>query len=823
MANQLPLLENLTPKDIQDLMDSCISFDAKNILGPEYEDVISYNIPRLKLSWKNKKEFEKDIKFITSASSIAEANKILEKKFLETSGSKEKENAEANTPDKWAREQQESERVIREETLKETRVQAEKEVRESIEKKQQIYESQKLQTKLSEVAPKEIREKVLSELGDKTVYAVPEKDIPEIQFNAKEAEFVELAKNDPVTFSQKLSELIIQQNPEIPQETLVPLAQAVAADTTIAIVDPTAKVLPTGVFSSVAQASDVVANLSPDTVNEVAKSAAIFTSFSESQETLYRSVLNKAVGQNITNSVLGVPEQTYVLTYTPSDKGYRINLGQLQSNSYTFQQSPSYNMLNDPLTNNAKSYASNKLKGLATSKIQSLATKGAFGNISKFATSKAFDSIAPFIGMQTNFTYVGTNVLGKAITTFFPQFAPLMSSIASRLGINIGISAIAPVAGEAAVVGGAVTAEGAANVIATGAKVAGKGLNVALGNALAKGASWLLGKVGATALAAKVGAMVGTGVLPVIGTIIGAILGAVLGKLLQKIPWKKIAPFLLGGLIGGAVFAFIGPVAGVVAGVAAFGATAAAGGSITLAGIGGGIASVFAAIGGLFVSAFLGPFLITIMGLVISTAFILFVINSGAYVVPATSSGGGGTNITCDVPPGEKIPDNSAATAAVCIVSYLNQYGLNPLTGALIGSTPWQSLKSVLPNTATHELEISATYLGWLQCVGFTSATAGYAYGQGFSQISACSYIKYPPAGYSYISGTSGMKPGDFFLMGDPVFGCTSTSPNHIGVVVSIDGTLISCADANAIAKGMSRAQQGCYALSQITGYLRKQ
>jgi hypothetical protein len=138
-----------------------------------------------------------------------------------------------------------------------------------------------------------------------------------------------------------------------------------------------------------------------------------------------------------------------------------------------------------------------------------------------------------------------------------------------------------------------------------------------------------------------------------------------------------------------------------------------------------------------------------------------------------------------------------------------------------VNSGGWASLAKVLPGPALEALRKSAVGNNWLQCVGFTSATAGFAYGQAFNQINACSYINNPPTGYHYISGTAGIKSGDFFLISGSN-GCGDASPGHIGVVVSVDGALISCADANYVASGKARVANGCFALSQLAGYFRK-
>jgi hypothetical protein len=195
----------------------------------------------------------------------------------------------------------------------------------------------------------------------------------------------------------------------------------------------------------------------------------------------------------------------------------------------------------------------------------------------------------------------------------------------------------------------------------------------------------------------------------------------------------------------------------------------------------------------------------------------------------------GNTGITCDASKNGGQESSPAANAAVCIVSYLDQFHLNPLLAALVNSQSWQSLAKILPTPALNALAISAPVDGHLQCVGFVAATAGFAYGQAFGQIDACSYIKNPPDGYKYVDGTSGIESGDFFII-DGVDHCKITMdtngkpvilyPGHIGVDISpggSDGATISCADANNIAPGEAQVKHGCFELSQITGYLRKQ
>lgn len=296
------------------------------------------------------------------------------------------------------------------------------------------------------------------------------------------------------------------------------------------------------------------------------------------------------------------------------------------------------------------------------------------------------------------------------------------------------------------------------------------------------------------------------------------------------IDWKKVKEYsaaLIGGLAGLIALPFIGLGAaigvGVGTGFIALGVGAQLGG-LTLGGIGAGIINFLGAIASAVLGSIVKPILIILLGFPIAVAIILFIINSGAYVVPPGSSTGV-VGFVCNTsedggqtPPGA---ESSAANAAVCIVTYLNKFHINPLLESSLGSSGWQQLLTVLPSAATSALEASSHVDNHLQCIGFVSATAGLAYGQNFGpQNNACAYINNPPPGYRYVSGTGGMKSGDFFVV-DGSGGCSTSSPGHIGVVLSVNGALISCADANYTAPGLARVGT-CLALDQISGYLRK-
>lgn len=340
----------------------------------------------------------------------------------------------------------------------------------------------------------------------------------------------------------------------------------------------------------------------------------------------------------------------------------------------------------------------------------------------------------------------------------------------------------------------------------------------------------VVGKVAAK-VATKVGikaAMTAAGTaIPI--PIIGNVVGWIAGEVISRINWKnvkKYSAYIVASVTALIALPFVGLGAALGIGTAVgFGSLVlgAGAGNLTLAGIGGGIVNFFGALGTAVLGSVAIPVLGTLLAFPILVAIILFIINSGAYIVPpGTSLGTGSTaDIACDTSQNGQASENPAANAAVCIVSYLDQFHLNPLFVYLLKTPSWNSLANVLPSSALSALEASAHVDNHLQCVGFAAATAGLAYGQAFGQINACSYIRSPPAGYRYVSGTGGMKSGDFFLI-NGLGGCRSSSPGHIGVVLSVDGALISCADANAVAPGKARTAHGCFALSQITGYLRK-
>lgn len=137
----------------------------------------------------------------------------------------------------------------------------------------------------------------------------------------------------------------------------------------------------------------------------------------------------------------------------------------------------------------------------------------------------------------------------------------------------------------------------------------------------------------------KIGALI-TGLGAGVGLVVGAIVGFIIGKILEKIPWKKVKE-LAAPIFGVSVFLVTVPIVGTMGalgfGVGASAVSAGFGagfGGLTSKGIGGGIKRIIKTIGKYFVLSLGLPMLIFLLSAPVLIAVILFVINSGAYIVP---------------------------------------------------------------------------------------------------------------------------------------------------------------------------------------------
>lgn len=222
----------------------------------------------------------------------------------------------------------------------------------------------------------------------------------------------------------------------------------------------------------------------------------------------------------------------------------------------------------------------------------------------------------------------------------------------------------------------------------------------------------------------------------------------------------------------------------------------------------------------------------TISLILIATAFLLFSVFKTT--VNLDSSAGVVAAINCQAT--GQTTSNPTANAAVCISQILTACSTNPLNENNVG----QNWGCIVAGLVMYSPQTLITYLkdqlfadGWtstkhLQCSGLVALSASAPGGSPLAQQNACTYASDHPKTYKYISGTSGMQPGDFFITG--VDGCNASAVGHIGVVIDPNaGAEIVCVDANEVGPGVVRGPQefkgspACrFPKSLISGYLHK-
>ncbi len=713
--------------------------------------------------WKNRDDFFTTLSEITGVQNLTDVKKAISILYDFETQIQSPEKIDSNTVSSEQLKQFEKEAEARNEVQKQADLNAKKDVEASIKRQQEIY-AQEIQKAKVEAA--------ILRAENKKVYYKTNEVSSELnqQTEANPKQFIE----DTTKQFEKSS---VVQNLS-PEEAHIVSEQA--ATTTYEVFSGNSPVI------QVAILKQVVAD--PQTSKEFKDIAEILIDQKTAQFELAKQFIN--LPENITVEFSNIPKEGFrELDLSEIPEEHLQNLRD-QNNFLGSIQNFGEGEIRSQLLLNVGARIESRI---ATLPANSLLAKTYNSEVVQLGLqSLGVVQVAPWAAVEGSF--MGKLAIGSG-------FGPVAGFIQTKTGINLGV------------------------------KLATTAITKTVATTAAAGA-------GAATTGAAAGAAAGS-IIPGAGTLVGAIIGFVsteiIGKVIKKLPWdklKKIGPAIAGLAVGIPAALITGSIATAVmlgGGVAA-GTALLSGGLPALQATASSFGSGLMTIGGAIFKASLGeigkPILATFLIFPLVVALILFIINSGAYVVPPGFSSGGTPDIICNATQGKAEDSGSpAANAAVCIVSYLDQFHLNPLLVGLLNSAGWQKLATTLPGAALGALESSAHVDGHLQCVGFTAATAGFAYGQAFDQINACSYIEHAPPGYKYISGTTGIKSGDFFLIAGNG-GCyvpPNFSPGHIGVVVSVDGTLISCADANSVAPGKARTGHGCFALSQLAGYLRKQ
>jgi len=656
MANKI----SLTPENINYLRYAFAHFFPEDAIYSADKPYISGEF-----NWKDRRDFIDFVYRLTGISiksekdfaNIKKAELAVEELASESTGGEKP--TESNMPDKVAREQQEAERLKREIGLKETQKSAQKNVEEAFRKKQEIYKRQQEieRTKKSFEEKIQKQKEIQSFLEDKKIYVkveTPQAQTPDE--NTKQ--FIEKAKTYPQSFRKEISNIVkvkihsSEFAKNMSEEEIAVLADKTANDTVFAINNPSQQIettFQTAILRSVSKETNIVKGISSDTnVQNSLKTATRELTFFNNSTQLSRNIL-ASVNGGLAAAVFGPdPDEIKVTLTTQPVEGYthEINLHRLSDGYSNLLQSQS-NFL-DNVTSFGKDQAQSFLLGQARNFIDSQIVKlPADSLITGIYNSEIGQQALSVVGL-TKYTPFGGGIFISIIQQI-PGASTFFEGLGSSLGINFGFTFITPAATEVAstaiVATEGVSAIAGAAALETGVVTAGVG-GVIAGEAIGTGVGAAAGGATGTAVGAAGGATTGAGTGAAIGlaggplAIVTAAIGAAVGWIASKIPWDKIkknAPYIMGTVLGIGSFAIAGPVVGIVAGVGSYGlASAAAGGTINLGTVGSSIGRFFTTLGGVVLVSIGTPVLVTLLVFPVVVALILFIINSGAYVVPPT-------------------------------------------------------------------------------------------------------------------------------------------------------------------------------------------
>lgn len=812
------------------------------------------------LSWNDLSDFIETIERVggvnvdlTSAKSIKDTVKAAQlaigEKF-EQGIEAEQKKVEANKPqDQEAlnKNLEEREKTIKESEQKaKEQTDAEIKRREEFARQKQIIQDQYVKTQAAKAELQEKNIKVKVELPQTPVLSNEEK--------ASYTILKELATRNPTQLRKEISRAIqarmpdgIKQNSDSGQLANYTDSVATQVVKNLRMTSAPPPDIETAVIASGAVDGTPDFGLQPTTQELVGQELNDLARIKLGMYQAQAGALDLIFGRNVRELIIGPsPDEIKVNFQAPPDEAtHQLDFSKLNSSYGSILQNPIFSFAEGEAKSRLISFGKQQL----ASRLSSISSESTLGD---FFVTKEFQGILTMLQSSASMEFVGAEglpgIIGKFVVTFSPESSPLVAGLGEIFGIDFGFipitSAITPAVGDILTVGGGeFLAESSVTTMATLGSTGASAITGIGTEAVTTTLTGTVAEVTTTAIGTEAGAAAGSVVpVPIVGTIIGAVIGFLVAKAFSWINDKLSKNREMFYAVPAAVIVgiFAGPIPGLAAGLGTFGLTAAMGTGIPTVIMSGlsGFFGALSAIWATFVSAIGGVILGIMLGFVALVVIILIIINSGAYVVPQGNGGSsgipiGGTPINLDC----KQLDRSLpppAYAAELVACALTQSGLNPLFGSMIGNASWQNLSSsgVLNSPAMDALESSANVSGsWagvvskhLQCIGYVAATAGQAYGQSFAQIDACFYIANPPSGYKYISGTNGMGSGDFFVINGSG-GCNVApyySPGHIGVVISVTGVGVNCADANEVAAGEVRAANGCFVLSQITGYLRK-
>lgn len=340
---------------------------------------------------------------------------------------------------------------------------------------------------------------------------------------------------------------------------------------------------------------------------DVSESASSVANEHLLQYQMYKDITKSAFGENFANKVFGVDAdkldvsfsetpQTGGMVFTPYEV-VRSNQSILEERSQTLDTVREFGV------GKAKGILLNRAGSVLEKRIALLTPQSAAGKLLQSVEAKSL--LFSTFGVGAPIKWEATNLIGRLALK--SGYAPVVSAFGKLTGINTGLT----------------------GSISTGVKVAGQATGQTVGKVAAKTGI----KAAISTTLASVGISIPVPILNFIAAAVGWLVGEVFGKLIEKYgpQIKKFFKEVLGPLllVGGGIM-FGAPVLGLAAGGLAFGFARGA----TLAGIGAGIWGFFGAIGSAFVMTIATPIIITLLVLPPLVAFIMLVINTGAYLVP---------------------------------------------------------------------------------------------------------------------------------------------------------------------------------------------
>ncbi len=699
MAQETKLKElNLSVNTLQEILDACNKVFQKE-LGTENwysQGTTTWAIPELGLNYKstNSGELHKYLTDITGYTDIRKAydqiNNELESK------TSEKNTVYESVPQEGTREVQERERVIREEATAESKRKAIELTEAFIKQRQKIsvVPKGKLQfTKLSQEDKKKLcMIGWAARQNPKTTKEIIEKRIANaIEKGGNE----ELRKIPPKIISNVATDFTVkvQQYGEFKSPDEIP-SEIPAALNYESVLYPLTDPNDPNLIKAVPE---------KDVRTEIAKDAQVMALSAEATRYTNSSLIGPIIGsESITELFYGTPEITpYEISPEEEkrDDGINVDLNDLYSKARDME-------------NLWKKYVAHpeNISDIVDSttsyypKYTSLASPEVAAQISSGVTGSLVDGAA-----IARFSFGSLQGAWAAQSIALLPEAPIAGYLAAQgAGIGLGLSAVtsnamfinpifdfsvgnfsvgafagsSPTVGvfgiEASFGGNAVRVlalQSAGKVtIGVGTAALGETAGVAATTATTTAITTAGGAAGAAA-----GGLIGQITVPL--PVLGAAIGIIAGKILEKIPWEKVkkaGPVIVGVIAGLIAWPFLGIGTGILIGGSAFGLAAGLTGGLpaiqtALSGAGQGLVTLVDAVWITFLAGVGTPILAFLIGFPIAAAFIFFVINSGAYMVPPgeqfTSSTNPYISVTKTANPSGQLPSPTSITYTVTIAA----------------------------------------------------------------------------------------------------------------------------------------------------------